>query len=266
MTGGRDAGSGSGDRAAPRGTVPAAVSVLVADDEPIARAGMRDMLAAHRWLTCVGEAASGPAAVEAINTLRPELVFLDIQMPGLSGTEVLRRLVHQPYVIFTTAFAQHAVTAFELGALDYLLKPFGPERLATALERVRAALGEPNLPALDRLAEAMARGPMTRLFVRSGGSIIPVNVGSVSYFEAWGDYVTAHAGPARHVLHLSLNRLETRLDPRIFTRIHRTHIVNMEHVLAFRRLGRGRLVAELHDGTRLAVSRTKTKVLRDLGA
>src|SRR5512132_3001097 len=102
------------------------------------------MLGGVEWLTCVGEAASGPAAVEAINRLRPELVFLDIQMPGLLGTEVLRRVEHQPFVVFTTAFAQHAVTAFELGALDYLLKPFGPERLATTLERVRAAFGEPR--------------------------------------------------------------------------------------------------------------------------
>jgi two-component system LytT family response regulator len=242
------------------------VSALIADDEPVARAGLRDMLAGATWIECVGEASNGPAAVEAINTLRPDLVFLDIEMPGLLGTEVLRRVEHQPYVVFTTAFAQHAVTAFELGALDYLLKPFGAERLATTLERVRAALGEPGAPPLDRFTEAMRQEPMSRLFVRSGGAILPIAVERVSHFEAWGDYVRAHTERTRHVLHLSLARLEARLDPKQFVRLHRTHIVNLAHVVAFRPLGKGRLAAELRDGTRLPVSRAKGQTVRDLGA
>lgn len=242
------------------------VTALIADDEPVARAGLRDMLAGIDWVTTVGEAANGPAAVEAINTLRPELVFLDIQMPGLLGTQVLERVSHQPLVVFTTAFAQHAVAAFELGALDYLLKPFGPDRLAGALDRVRAAMGEPApLPALDRLREAMARGPISRLFVRSGGAIIPVPVAEVAWFEARGDYVAAHAGPLRHMLHLSLNRLEERLDPKRFLRIHRTHIVNLERVTSFRPHGKGRLEAVLADGTCLPVSRSRSHELRSLG-
>jgi two-component system LytT family response regulator len=243
----------------------ARVTAVIADDEPVARTGLRHMLAGTSWITVIGEAASGPATVDAVNRLRPELLFLDIEMPGFPGTSVLARLEYHPFVIFTTAFAQHAVTAFELGALDYLLKPFGPERLATALERARAALGEPGPAAFDRLTEAMSAGPMSRLFVRSGGAIIPVLVDAVSWFEAWGDYVTAHAGTARHVLHLSLNRLESRLDPKRFVRIHRTHIVNLEHVKAFRRAGKGRFEAELTDGTRLAVSRGKAQMLRELG-
>ena len=241
------------------------VRALIADDEPVARAGLRDMLSALDWVTCVGDAASGPQAVEAINALRPELVFLDIQMPGLLGTEVLRRVVHQPFVVFTTAFAQHAVTAFELGALDYLLKPFGPERLATTMDRVRAALGEPA-PALDRLGEALSKGPMSRLFVRSGAAIIPVAVANVLWFAARGDYVAAHMSGARHLLHLSLNRLEVRLDPKRFARIHRTHIVNLDRVTAFRRQGKGGLVAELSDGTHLSVSRSRARDIRGLGA
>jgi two-component system LytT family response regulator len=243
----------------------APVTTLIADDEPVARAGLRDLVAAVPWLQCVGEAANGPATVEAIDTLRPELVFLDIQMPGHSGIDVLRRITHQPFVVFTTAYAQHAVTAFELGALDYLLKPFGAERLTTTLERVRSALGEPMPPTLDRLTEAMGHGPMSRLFVRSGGSIIPIAVETVTRFEAWGDYVTAFVGQSRHILHLSLNRLEERLDASAFARIHRTHIVNLAHVTAFRRQGKG-LVAEMSDGSRLAVGRTRAKSLRDLGA
>jgi two-component system, LytTR family, response regulator len=243
------------------------VRVLIADDEPIARTGLRDMLAAFDWVTVVGEAANGPAAVDAIDALKPELVFLDIQMPGLLGTDVLRRTTHQPFVVFTTAYAQHAVTAFELGALDYLLKPFGPERLGGALERARAAFGEPAaLSALDRLREALSQGPMSRLFVRSGGAIVPVAVADVAWFEARGDYVAAWVGRSRHLLHLSLNTLESRLDPGRFARIHRTHIVNLDQVKAFRREGKGRMVAELKDGTQLPVSRTRAQELRALGA
>ena len=243
------------------------VTTLIVDDEPLARAGLRDMLDAVEWVTCVGEAANGPAAVQALDTLRPELVFLDIQMPGLLGTDVLRRVTHRPFVVFTTAYAQHAVTAFELGALDYLLKPFGPDRLAATLERVKAAIGEPTPhPALDRLSEALRQGPMSRLFVRTGGAIVPVPVTDVGWFEARGDYVAAHAGPSRHLVHLSLNRLETRLDPKRFVRVHRTHIVNLDHVKTFQRLGKDRLVAELKDGTQLPVSRQRARELRGLGA
>jgi two-component system LytT family response regulator len=239
--------------------------VLIADDEPVARRGMRDMLANVSWVRCVGEAASGPAAVQAINTLTPDLVFLDIQMPGMLGTEVLRHVKRQPHVIFTTAFAEHAVTAFELGALDYLLKPFGQARLEKSLERARAAFGEPGTPpAFDRLSEAFASGPMTRLFVRSGASVMPVAVESVIRFEADGDYVTAYTAKGRHLLHLSLNRLEARLDATRFARVHRSHIVNLSHVSAFRRVN-GRVVADMTGGARVAVSRDRARELRHLG-
>ena len=112
------------------------------------------MLAGINWVQCIGDAASGPAAVDAIDTLRPELVFLDIEMPGFSGVEVLRRATHQPFVVFTTAYSQYAVTAFELGALDYLVKPFGASHRASAMERVKSGLGEPA-PVIprDRLAD-----------------------------------------------------------------------------------------------------------------
>ncbi len=242
------------------------VRVVIADDEPLARAGLRDLLAAHDWVTVVGEAAHGLAAVEQINTLAPDLVFLDIQMPGLLGIEVLQRIAHQPHVVFTTAYAEHAVTAFELGALDYLLKPFGAARLATAMTRVRSALGEPAAAgALDRMSEALSQGPMTRLFVRSGNALTPVPVDRVDWFEADGDYVVAHAGASRHLVHVSLNRLEARLDPSRFQRMHRAHLVNLASVRTFRRV-EGRLVAELHDGTRLPVSRAKAQELRAQGS
>lgn len=242
------------------------VRTLIADDEPVARAGLRRMLSGYDWIDVIGEAVHGPDAVQAINARLPDLVFLDIQMPGLLGTEVLTRIVHQPCVVFTTAHAQHAVTAFELGAVDYLLKPFGPTRLATTLERVRTALGEPaSHSALERISDVFGAGPMTRLFVRIGGAIVPVPVSSIAWFEADGDYVTAHTERGRHVLTVSLNQLEARLDPKRFVRIHRTHIVNLDAVMAFRRHGKGGMTAELRGGAQLAVSRSKAQELRKLG-
>jgi two-component system LytT family response regulator len=241
----------------------APVTALVADDEAVARAGLVRMLAEVDWLHVVGEAANGIDAVAAIDALKPELVFLDIQMPGLVGTDVLRHVKHRPHVVFTTAWAQHAVTAFELGALDYLLKPFGEERLGAALERVRAAFGEPRT-SFDRLSEAMARAPMSRLFVRTGRAIAPVAAADIVRFEAVGDYVAAHASGATHLIHLSLGQLEERLDATRFLRIHRSHLVNLDHVLAFRRDLAGQMHAELRDGTQLPVSRAKARELRDL--
>lgn len=245
----------------------ASVTVVVADDEAIARRGLRDLLEDFEWLTVVGEAANGPAAVETIDRLRPELVFLDVQMPGLTGTDVLRRVTHMPFVVFTTAYAEHAAAAFELGALDYVLKPFGRERLARTLERVRAAIGEPlgSPSQVDRLREALSAGAMTRLFVRSGGAVIPVPVAAVKWFESDGDYITAHTATSRYVLHLPLSRLEARLDPKKFLRIHRTRIVNLDHVAAFRPHGKGQLVAELRDGSRLVVSRERAREIRAMG-
>jgi two-component system LytT family response regulator len=243
------------------------VRAVIADDEPVARAGLRRMLTATDWIAVAGEAASGPDAVRAIDTLSPDIVFLDIELPGWSGIEVLRRATHQPCAVFTTAYSQHAVTAFELGAVDYLVKPFGAARLATALERVRAALGEPagTLPR-DRLAEAFAAGPMTRLFVRSGNSIVPIPVADIASFTADGDYVEARGPSGRHVVRVSLNRIEERLDPRVFARVHRAHIVNLDHVKAFRRAPNGRMLAEMRDGTRIPVSRQRAPLLRKQGA
>jgi two-component system LytT family response regulator len=244
----------------------ARVTALVVDDEPLARAGLRAMLEQVDWIACIGECATGTAAIDAIDRLRPDLVFLDIEMPGVRGTDVMRATHHRPHVIFTTAWSQHAAEAFELGAIDYLLKPFGSERLHLALERSRAALGETDVtPALDRYREALASGPMTRLFVRSGRTIVPIAVDAVSRFEADGDYVAIHVGSARYLAHLALARLEARLDPARFVRIHRTTIVNLDRVKAFRSLAGARLVAELEDGTRLEVSRTRAKAIRALG-
>lgn len=242
------------------------VTTLVVDDEPIARAGLKAMLAQFDWLEVIGEAGDGDSAVTAIREMQPQLVFLDVQMPGLVGTEVLRRVERQPLVIFTTAYSEHAVTAFELGAVDYLLKPFGPKRLAAAMERVRGAIGQPvSVDPIERLSGALGGGPITRLFVKVGGSLVPLSIDRVSRLEADGDYVTVHADGVRHVLHVSLASLEERLDPRRFTRVHRAHLVNLDHVKSFKRDPKGNLEAELADGTRVPVSRARAQDIRSLG-
>lgn len=243
----------------------APLSVVIADDEPLAREGLRHLLRRHDWLTVAGEAASGAATVELVERLRPDLLFLDVEMPGGTGIEVLTRLAHRPMVVFTTAYSEHAVTAFELGALDYLLKPFGNDRLQLALERVRAGMGEPSEPAGDRLQEALRRGPMTRLFVRSGASVLPVAVGEIMHVQAWGDYVVAHTPRSRYVVHVALQRLLERLDPALFVRVHRAHVVNLSHVQAFRAQPGGGMAAELSDGTLVPVSRTHARAVRALG-
>jgi two-component system LytT family response regulator len=242
------------------------VSTFVADDEPVACAGLRAMLGAFDWVEVVGDAENGEDAVRLIEQLRPELVFLDVQMPGLLGTEVLRQLTWRPYVIFTTAYSEHAVSAFELGAVDYLLKPFGPSRLAAAMERVQSMIGEPApVDAVARLSGALGGGPINRLFVRIGGALVPLPVERVTHFEADGDYVVAHTEQGRHLLHLSLSRLEARLDPAKFLRVHRTYLVNVEQVRAFKADSRGNLEAVLLDGTRVPVSRSRAQEIRSLG-
>src|SRR5688572_958882 len=224
------------------------------------------MLSAFDWIEVIGEAADGQSAARAIESLKPELVFLDVQMPGLLGTDVVRHISHRPFVIFTTAFSQHAVTAFELGAVDYLMKPFGPSRLAGAMERIRGAIGEPtSVDAIERLSGALGGGPITRLFARIGNTIVPIPVDRVSRLEASGDYVVAHVGGSRHLLHLALSSLVTRLDPKRFAQVHRAHVVNLDHVRAFKRDVRGNLEAELNDGIRVPVSRARAQELRGLG-
>jgi two-component system LytT family response regulator len=244
----------------------AVVSVVIADDEPVARAGLRALLASHEWLTVAGDASHGAAALSAIDVLKPDVVFLDIEMPGMTGLEVMRRMQHQPVIVFTTAWSQHATDAFELGALDYLLKPFGADRLTRALDRVRAALGESDSRSgVERLRELQQSGPISRIFVRNGRAIVPVSVSEIAWIEADGDYAALHVGRARHLVHVPLSRLETRLDAARFVRIHRTTIVNLEQVSAFKTIAGGRFVAELKDGTRLDVSRSKARELRALG-
>jgi two-component system LytT family response regulator len=243
-------------------------TALIVEDEPLARQTLRELLEELPEITCVGEAADGLTALRAIDRLAPQLVFLDIQLPGLDGIEVLRRCRHIPAIVFTTAFDRYAVTAFELHAVDYLLKPFGRERLRAAVTRARlGADAHAQAAALARLAAAVSAGvasPLERLFLRERGTIRPIPVDRIVRLEARDDYVAVHSLEGRYLIHVTLQDLLPRLDRREFVRIHRSHAVNWRHVRALTPGPGGRLVVLLTDGTRIAASRDRSRELRGL--
>jgi two-component system LytT family response regulator len=242
------------------------ISALIADDEPLARQQLRDLLAVVPWLQCIGEAADGLEALAAIERLQPQLVFLDIQMPGLTGLEVLARASHRPAVIFTTAYDRFAVTAFELHAVDYLLKPFGRQRFESAIARVRESIEQGGVQDIETRARSAvnAEGRLARLFVRERGKIIPVSVGAIERMEARDDYVALYTATRRYLVRIPMNDLEAALDPTRFARIHRCHIVNLDAVICFTPTTDGRLQAELRSGVRILASRARSKGLRGL--
>ncbi len=247
------------------------VRALVVEDEAPARRRLLDLLRRVDWIECVGAAENGERAVTLIDTLRPDLVFLDIQLPGLSGLDVLRRVQHQPAVIFTTAYDRYAVSAFELEALDYVLKPFGEARLLVALGRARRALVDRDLePVRDRAARALAAGesgtaaePLARFFVRDRGRLVPVAAREIVRLEADDDYVRVFTRERSYLVYLTLNDFERRLDAERFLRIHRTHMVNLDFVNQLVPLDGGRMQVELRDGTKIAASRARSRVLRE---
>ena len=242
------------------------VRTIIVEDEPLARQQLREMLADVTWTVCVGEASTGAEAVRLIDEHEPDLVFLDIRMPELSGLDVLRRIRHQPAMIFTTAYDEHAVAAFELGALDYLLKPFGRERFLAAMDRALRALDfRSDAPPAERAQLALSAGEMlTRVFVRDRGRIVPIATADIERLEAEDDYVALHARGRRYLVYLPLSEFERRLDPERFLRVHRSHIVNLDHVSGFVPFDGARLQVEMRDGTRIMASRTRSRELRHL--
>jgi two-component system LytT family response regulator len=249
------------------------VRVVVVEDEPLARAHLVELLAEVPWIVVAGEAADGVAAVAAIDALGPDLVFLDVQLPECTGLEVLERIAHRPAVVFTTAYDRHAVAAFELGALDYLLKPFGRERLDAALARVRRSVSArddaavpPAPPLRERAGAAFGPpgAPLERLFVRDRGRLVPLLMREVERLEAEDDYVALVARGRRFLVELPLGEFEARLDPTRFLRIHRGHIVNLDYVAQLVPYDGARLQVEMRDGTKLMASRTRSRELRDL--
>lgn len=234
--------------------------ILIVDDEPAARRGVRRLLAAEPDTEVAGECGNGIEAVDAIASLRPDLVFLDIQMPGRSGLDVVREVgvERMPAVVFLTAFNQYAVDAFEVHALDYLVKPVEPARFADALQRARgrvredARLAREALRAvIEELGLAKAGPWATRLPVRGPGRITLVDVERISVLEASGNNVVVKTGAeARpHVMRESLTALEARLDPKQFARVSRAAIVNLRRVVELQPLYDGDFVLVLDEGT-----------------
>lgn len=250
------------------------IRALIVEDEPLARRTLREILADVPWLECVGEADTGTRAVQMIDALTPDLVLLDIEMPELSGIQVLDRISHEPAVIFTTAYDRYAVSAFELEALDYLLKPFGRERCLAALERARRVIpagGAVNTTTVatpsiaERARSVLAEsGPLTRLFVRDRDRIVPVTAAEIERLEAADDYVEVHTRARSYLVYLTLNDFERRLDPERFIRVHRAHIVNLDYVKQLVPFDGSRMQVEMRDGTRILASRTRSRELRQL--
>jgi two-component system LytT family response regulator len=238
---------------------------LIVEDEPQARRTLCAYLERAAWIEVVGEAADGAAAVRLIDDLRPDLVFLDVRLPELSGLEVVERIRHRPALVFTTAHDAFAVAAFELGAIDYLLKPFGPERFARMLERLRRHLDAAAAPdAVERTLQALSAAPLKRLFARSGARIVPIPVELIRRIQASGDYAEVHCAAGRFLLQVSLADLLARLDPERFLLVHRSHIVNLDHVKQMRRYDERRLVITVDGGTEIVASRRASEELRRL--
>jgi two-component system LytT family response regulator len=232
--------------------------VVVVDDEPLARAVIREYLRAHPGVEVVAECGNGFEAVKAVAELAPDLVFLDVQMPKLSGFEVVELLGREVPVVFTTAYDQYALRAFEVHAVDYLLKPFNEDRFAEALSRARARLlareGAAEVDAL--VTDARHRqGPVERVLIRDGAQVHVLPVEKIDYVEAQDDYVCFKAEGKQYLKDQTMAALETTIDPARFVRIHRSYLLNIDRIARVELYAKDSRVAILRDGTRLPVSR-----------
>jgi two-component system LytT family response regulator len=235
------------------------IRVVVVDDEPIARRRLKRLLAAIGGVELVGEAGDGRAALEVLERTRPHLVLLDIQMPEGDGLAVMRRVpLPRPLVVFVTAFDAFAVQAFDVQAVDYLLKPVSEDRLAAALDRVRERIGSPR--------SGQSRRWIERLPIRREGRIDLVPVADIDWIEAADNYAIVHAGRRSHILRETLTRLEAELDPSRFVRVHRSTIVRVDRIARLDVALRGDYDLTLRDGTQLVLSRTfRGRLARALG-
>jgi two-component system LytT family response regulator len=243
---------------------------VIVDDEELARQVLRDLLRAHPEVEVVAECANGFDAVKAVAELKPDLLFLDVQMPKLDGFEVLELAGPVTAVIFVTAYDQFALRAFEAHAVDYLLKPFGADRLKAAIDHACERLGKPAqeaqpTPPVEQIAAA-ARPPehyLERLVVRDGSKVILIPVRKLDYAEAQDDYVALCTEGRKHLKQQAISGLEKALDPKRFLRIHRSYIVNLERVSRIEPYGKDTHVVVLATGAQLPVSRSGYTRLRE---
>ena len=240
--------------------------VLIVDDEHLARALLREYLAGHPDIEVVGECANGFEAVKAIGERDPELVFLDIQMPKLDGFEVVELAGSKPHYIFATAYDQYALKAFEVHAIDYLLKPFSRERLAQALEHARSRRPQPaQLQAVVEDA-AQRRGFLERILIKEGTRVHVIASSTIDYIEAQDDYVQVTAAGKAWLKNQRMSELEAQLDPQVFVRIHRSFIANLGAIARIEPASKDNYCAVLKDGTTLPISRSGYQKLREMMA
>ena len=238
--------------------------VLIVDDEHLARALLREFLGAHPEVEIVGECANGFEAVKAIGELDPDLVFLDIQMPKLDGFEVVELAGSKPHYIFATAYDGFALRAFEVHAIDYLLKPFSRERLAQALAHARSRATPPAQIA-HLVAEAAQRhGYLERVLIKDGTRVHVVPAAGIDYIEAQDDYVQVSAAGKSWLKNQRMSELEAQLDPRMFIRIHRSYIVNVGAIARIEPSSKDNHCAVLKDGVKLPISRSGYQKVREL--
>ena len=241
------------------------IRAVIVDDEDLSRQMLREFLSRHPEIDIEAECANGFEAVKAVTELKPDLLFLDIQMPKLNGFEVLELIGTEIAVVFVTAYDEYAIRAFDIHAVDYLLKPFGAERFETALHRVKQRLGG-NLPPAIELSSS-ARPPAQhaeRIVVRDGTRVHIIPVVKLDYVEAQDDYVGLCSEGKTHLKQQTISSLETVLDPAQFVRVHRSYIVNLEKITKIEPYGKDNHVVVLTSGARLPVSRTGYARLRAL--
>lgn len=248
-------------------------TAFIAEDEPLAREALHDSVNTRPELKLIGEADNGRSALEQINHLRPEVVFMDIQMPEMTGLEVIKRLDYQPEIIFTTAYDQYAVAAFELNALDYLLKPFSRERFDAAVDRLlESHIGhtvsqEPRQTQLTQALEQVGQqlpARLDRILVRDRGHIFPVNTQQIAYLKSDAKYTAIYVDGKTFLVRLGISELADRLDPSRFVRIHRSVLVNLDFVESMKTDEQSQLQLQMRDGSVLVANREASKMLRDM--
>jgi two-component system, LytTR family, response regulator len=241
----------------------ALIRVLIVDDEPLARGVLREMLQSDPAVAIVGECANGKEAIQAIQETDPDLLFLDIQMPEMGGFEVLDALDKEqaPHLVFVTAYDQYAVRAFEVHALDYILKPFDRERFEASWQRAKAEVlrernGQVEQKILSLLEDLKAGNKyLERLVIKSSGRIYFLETNEIDWIQAEGNYVSVHIGKKAHLLRETISSLESQLDPKKFLRIHRSAIVRIDRIKELQPWFHGEYHVVLHDGTELTLSR-----------